>query len=70
MNSLPIKGSGQNSNFDCIISPKGSIVKRKFSLSESEGKALTKEQSEYFKDSKMRDENSNLKVMYHGSQGT
>ena len=41
----------------------------KFSLSsDSDGKTLTKEQSEYFKNSKMRDENGNLKVMYHGSQ--
>ena len=41
----------------------------RFSLSnDSDGKKLTKEQSEYFKDSKMRDENGNLKVMYHGSQ--
>ncbi len=40
----------------------------KYSLSDSDGKQLTKEQSEYFKDSKMRDENGNLKVMYHGSQ--
>lgn len=28
---------------------------------------LTKEQEEYFKDSKVRDENGNLKVMYHGT---
>ena len=40
----------------------------KYSVSDSDGKKLTKEQSEYFKDSKMRDENGNLKVMYHGSQ--
>ena len=40
----------------------------KYSLADSDGKTLTKEQSEYFKDSKMRDENGNLKVMYHGSQ--
>ena len=40
----------------------------KYSLSDSDGKKLTKEQSEYFKDSKMRDDNGNLKVMYHGSQ--
>ena len=38
------------------------------SLSDSAGKELTKEQQDYFKDSKMRDENGNLKVMYHGSQ--
>ena len=45
-----------------------SIGNTKFSLSDSDGKQLTKEQSEYFKDSKMRDDNGNLKVMYHGSQ--
>ena len=40
----------------------------KYSLSDSDGKQLTKEQQEYFKESKVRDENGNLKVMYHGSQ--
>lgn len=40
----------------------------KYSLSDSDGKQLTTEQQEYFKDSKMRDENGNLKVMYHGSK--
>ena len=40
----------------------------KYSLSDSDGKKLTQEQAEYFKDSKMRDEDGNLKVMYHGSQ--
>lgn len=39
----------------------------KYSLSDSDGRQLTKEQQEYFKDSKMRDENGNLKVMYHGT---
>jgi hypothetical protein len=39
----------------------------KYSLSDSNGKELTKEQQEYFKDSKVRDENGNLKVMYHGT---
>lgn len=47
---------------------KKEIGTAKYSLSDSDGKHLTKEQSEYFKDSKMRDENGNLKVMYHGSQ--
>lgn len=35
---------------------------------DSDGKGLTDEQMEYFKDSKMRDEKGNLKVMYHGSE--
>lgn len=39
----------------------------KYSLSDSDGKQLTKEQQEYFRDSKVRDENGNLKVMYHGT---
>ena len=54
---------------------KGSItqqegtVNKKYSLSkDSDGKQLTKEQQEYFKDSKMRDADGNLKIMYHGSQ--
>ena len=34
---------------------------------DSDGNTLTKEQQEYFKDSKVRDENGNLKVMYHGT---
>lgn len=39
-----------------------------YSVSDSDGKQLSKGQQEFFKDSKMRDENGNLKVMYHGSQ--
>ncbi len=40
----------------------------RYSLSDSTGRPLSKEQQDFFKDSKMRDENGNLKVMYHGSQ--
>ena len=39
----------------------------KYSLSDSQGRKLTKGQQEYFKDSKIRDENGQLKVMYHGT---
>jgi hypothetical protein len=35
---------------------------------DTEGTQLTEEQAEYFKDSKIRDENGNLRVMYHGTQ--
>lgn len=42
----------------------------KYSLSDSEGRELTTEQSEYFKESKIRDADGNLKVMYHGSPET
>lgn len=34
---------------------------------DSEGNNLTEDQREYFKDSQIRDDNGNLKVMYHGS---
>ena len=44
-----------------------SIGNGKFSLSDSTGKQLTQEQADYFKDSVVRDENGNLKVMYHGT---
>ena len=36
-------------------------------VTDSEGRTLTKQQQEYFKDSKVRDENGNLLVMYHGT---
>lgn len=36
---------------------------------DSEGRSLSTNQQEYFKDSKMRDENGSLKVMYHGARG-
>ena len=39
----------------------------RYSLSDSDGKQLTKEQQEYFKDSKARDENGSLKLVYHSS---
>ena len=42
-------------------------VDKKYSLTDSNGKTLTKEQQEFFKDSKVRDENGNLKVLYHGT---
>lgn len=42
----------------------------KYSLDEdSEGNDLSKEQQEFFKDSKVRDKNGNLLVVYHGTQG-
>lgn len=39
----------------------------KYSISDNQGRHLTKEQQEYFKDSKVRDENGNLLTMYHGT---
>ena len=39
----------------------------RYSLSDNNGNKLSTEQSKYFKDSKVVDENGNLKVVYHGS---
>ena len=51
------------------VPQKGGNVKKQFSLSaDSEGRQLSAAQREYFKDSKVVDENGNLKVMYHGTQ--
>nr|DAU93975.1 MAG TPA: Large polyvalent protein associated domain 38 [Caudoviricetes sp.] len=38
-----------------------------FSLQDNHGRELSKEQQEYFKDSKVRDENGNLMTVYHGT---
>lgn len=54
--------------FEKAYRGEGKAKGTKYSLSDSDGKKLTKQQQEYFKDSKMRDEQGNLKVMYHGSQ--
>ena len=51
------------------VAQKKPSVKGRFSISkDSAGKELSKGQQDYFKDSKMRDDNGNLKVIYHGSQ--
>ena len=43
-------------------------VVARYSLQDSEGRELTHGQREFFKESKVRDEDGNLKVMYHGSE--
>ena len=45
------------------LAPKKSSTMTK----DSNGKTLTEAQAEYFKDSKVRDENGNLRVVYHGT---
>ena len=39
----------------------------RYSLTDNQGRELTKEQQEYFKDSKVRDDEGNLVTVYHGS---
>lgn len=47
---------------------KNATENSQFSDRDSNGNGLTKEQIEYFKDSKVRDENGNLLVVYHGTR--
>ncbi|MBQ7863793.1 MAG: hypothetical protein IJ353_04910 [Lachnospiraceae bacterium] len=53
-NSIPHSGENATENIQ-------------YSERDSQGNGLTKEQVEYFKESKVRDENGNLKPMYHGT---
>ena len=63
---LPVGSSIPNSN--SIISNPNENVNIKKSLDvDSEGNTLSKQQQEYFKESKVRDENGNLLVVYHGT---
>ena len=64
-----VENKGKNTDF--LISDtmyKLPDTKVQYSLSDNQGRTLTKEQQEYFKDSKVRDDDGNLLVMYHGSQ--
>jgi len=59
------KQSRSNGNGNIEESSRNS--RGQFSLKDSAGNTLTQEQAEFFKDSKVRDENGNLLVVYHGS---
>lgn len=66
-----ISYTGQNvklegKNFADVVS-EGVISNKQYSDRNTEGDLLTEEQKNYFKDSKVRNENGSLKVMYHGT---
>lgn len=52
---------------DARVEAVNSVEGVQFSDRDSDGVQLSEAQQEYFKDSKIRDNNGNLKVMYHGS---
>lgn len=69
--SEPLQNAGNTLNDDILPqNSEKSIENGVFSTNDSEGRALSTEQNEYFKESKIRDANGNLKVMYHGSSET
>lgn len=47
----------------------GNLHEEKYSLRDSAGRELTAAQQDYFKDSKVRDADGNLLVMYHQTEG-
>lgn len=63
--SEPVKGAGTASTNN--ISNSGEKVNTKFSLSDSQGRKLSNDQAEYFRNAKTVDENGNLKPFYHGT---
>lgn len=54
---------------ESIIRPGNEKSNTKFSVRDNTGRELTPAQQEYFRDSKARDENGNLLVMYHQTDG-
>ena len=57
-----------NDVVDAFVDNYNKQNKTKYSDRDSEGNTLTKEQQEFFKDSKVRDEKGNLQVVYHGTE--
>lgn len=51
-----------------IVTYSDGTKKKSYSLKDSQGNELTQQQAEYFRDSKVRDEQGNLLVVYHGSK--
>lgn len=62
-NLIPVNSHYKNE----IMSRYSNLSDVKFSLRDSTGATLTKNQQEYFKDSKVRDKEGNLLRMYHGT---
>lgn len=59
--------TSQLSSINKISQNNQNVNSIKNSIKDNKGRSLTVEQQEYFKDSKVRDENGNLLTMYHGS---
>lgn len=70
--AVGIKGKSGNeymlyTDHDNYENIKYNKIDANMSVQDNQGRTLTKEQQEYFKDSKVRDENGNLLTMYHGT---
>ena len=56
------------SDDDIRYMKKTNTTRRQTIVKDNSGRTLAKQQQDYFKNSKIRDDNGNLKVMYHGTQ--
>lgn len=72
-NSIPQKSqsvkNSTNTKNDSVRAMKNTSRNTTSSV-DSQGRTLTKQQQEYFKDSKVRDDNGNLQVVYHGTNNS
>ncbi len=67
MYRLPKNNTQNNKNIkDNSVRAMRKNTSRSDTVVDNHGRTLTKQQQEYFKDSKVRDENGNLQVVYHG----
>jgi len=67
---VPIDNDSQRSTISSAtnsISAEGTKNNTKFSLSDSQGRELTKDQQEYFKDTVVKDKKGRIKAVYHGT---
>ncbi len=64
--SKPLTDGSVSSNNN-IAQNEQNVKKINLPKTDNKGNMLSKQQQEYFKDSKVRDENGNLKVVYHGT---
>ena len=66
-----VENKGKNTDFlisDTMYKLPTANSNVKYSISDNQGRTLSKEQQEYFKDSKVRDEEGNLLTVYHGTE--
>ena len=62
-NMIPVSAEYKNELDSTFVRDRGI----QFSLKDNQGRELTKEQQNYFKDSKVKDSKGNLLTMYHGT---
>lgn len=66
-NSKKAKTISFNDDGSQIVTYSDGTKETRWSLKDSQGKELSQQQAEYFRDSKVRDEQGNLLVVYHGT---